>query len=293
MIKQIIDVLEEYKNAKTALDKEKADTMARWKRDFTPSKIQEVLLDYEKAHLLAENTIRETALAKIEKELSKVDQWAAAMLDDLNPDLLAEVKALDGLMLSNYQIQTLQQRFAGNYWASAAFAELVNRNRSEVDRLTVTSPETFLQVADRLKSDCIFILQNYGEGAGTEGTNVAGVKIQLLEKNFEKYFDAFTCEYISEPDFDRPAPLTAAEKRTIDALFADCTGAYTALLRAEELAGEGYAGLIKRSEYAKHLRDYEEPIQLSEAGKRALYGADISNTEPEPSASVEMNLFTD
>lgn len=293
MIKQIQDILANYMTAKGKHDREKAAIIDRWEKDFSASKIAEIRPEYEQNQLKAENELRESALALVEKELSKVDRWVAYMLDHISRESLSEIKTLEGVNLTPYQTQVLLQKYTGDFYATAAFCEMINRNRTETDRLTYTHPETFLQTAAQVKADAAFILANYAETAEKNiGQAAADIKIQLINNSWGKYIDAFCCEFFNEPDFDRPAPLTAAEKRTVDNIFSGCKDAYDKSMAAQNAAEKGYTEIILRSEYAKYLKGYTEDVKLSEDGKRLLYGADIPEQEEEQqtAAGVEMDL---
>lgn len=279
MVKQIYDTLTDYMNEKAKLDQKKADTLARWKRDLSAAKIMEIQPEFEAGHLAEENKLREKSLALIEKELSKVDKWVNYLLNSINLKNLEEIKALEGIRLTAYQEGILRNRYAGGYYATAALCEMLNRDKPEAYRLEYLNPEAFLDNAEVVLSEAIFVLANYAADAGQAA---AQIKIQLIMSRFMDHIDEFTDEnYFSEPDFDKIPPLTDTEKRMLENEFIGCASSYDRVGKADELTKRGLADLIQRSEYAKFLKDYHEELAVSPAGKRLLYGNGTMPTEPE------------
>lgn len=275
MIKQIQNILETYKNQKGALDREKTTTLARWKEDLSEKKIAEHRPELERNYLEKENTLKAATLAAIEKELSKAERWVAFMVQDIHPETLAEINALQGMGVTEYETNLLLEKYTGDYWASAKLIDMLNANRSDLNKISYTRPEELLQAVSEIKRDCAFILNNYMEdGEVTPGQNAAVVSMALIEKNFMGYVDRFTTSYISEPDFDRPAPLTTSEKKAIDVMYSGCESSLEKRERTAELADQGKGELISRSEYARYLsKSWECKAELSPAGKMLLTGS--------------------
>jgi hypothetical protein len=102
----------------------------------------------------------------------------------------------------------------------------------------------------------------------------ANIQIALIEKNFGDYADKLTTSYISEPDFDRPAPLTTVEARMVESLFDGYEAGYEMRERAAELAEQGKGNLVSRSEYAKYLPGgWDLTPELSPMGEMLLNGS--------------------
>jgi hypothetical protein len=275
MIKQIANILQTYKTSKGKLDQDWREKEATMKAEFSAERIARVRPEMLQRHTESENTLKVATLAAIEKELSKVEKHVAFMVQNIHPDTLAEITALQGVGLSEYETNLLLQKYTGDYWATAKLVDMLNATRSDLNKIQFTRPEELLQVAAELKRDCAFILNNYTEGgAATPGQDAANIKIALIEKNFGDYADRLTTDYISEPDFDRPAPLTSIEAKTVESFFADCESGMDKRERAAELADQGKGELISRSEYAHYLpKSWEYVPELSPVGKMLLTGS--------------------
>jgi hypothetical protein len=152
---------------------------------------------------------------------------------------------------------------------------MLNVSRDDLHKIQFTKPEELLQAVAEIKRDAAFIINNYAlNGETTPGQDKANIQIALIEKNFGNYADKLTTSYISEPDFDRPAPLTTVEERTVEKLFAGCESSYSKRERASELVEQGKGDLISRSEYVKYLPGgWNAALELSPMGEMLLNGS--------------------
>jgi hypothetical protein len=277
MVIQIYNLLNQYKKDRASNDRVYAKKDAAEKASLLPELIAKQRPAEMRKREEERKQLMEETLAKVERELQKVDAWVEYLTGEVNVDALSEVRALEGVELTPYQVQQLQLRYSTNYYALAAFCEQQNRSRGPLEKLECPPPEAFLKAAQQIKNEVVYVLKNYSEDTGRiidAGQRNANIAIKLIDSNWGKYFDSFTCSYFSEADLDTPAPLTSSQKRIVDGIFTGCKDSYDRALKAEEAADKGYADLILRSDYAhllKHYQDEEKPV-LSEEGKKMLYG---------------------
>jgi hypothetical protein len=274
MVREIKRVLENYESHKTNLDKSKASNIAQMKAEWSTDRINREMPKVERRYLEQENTLKASSFAAIEHILANVDKHVAYMIQDINYESIEEIEALRGLAISDYEASVLLGRYNGDAWSTRKLVEILNEGKDDLHKYQYTAPEAFFAATNDIKRDCAFVLNNYNPETATTGQRAADIKIQLILSKFDDYIDRFSCSYISEPDFDRPAPLTALESRMVRTFFEGCDGTYDKRERAAELAEQGKGDLISRSEYASYLPGGWNtiPAELSLEGQKLLFG---------------------
>lgn len=285
MIKQIETIIQSYKTDKAKLD--------QWRHD----ELQEAQKMYSKEHFhnktrpkierrFSEETIilKSATLQAVENILLSVDRHIANILTNVNREALAEVEGLKGLELSHYEAQLFFDKYKGDYWAENAFinafGDILSENCPQESPLHFVHAEELAAVANEIRADVAYIISNYQLYPTDDQETAAVVQIALIEQKFDSYIDRLSTDYIIEPMFDMPAPLSDYEKNEIEKIFSGSQWDHEKREKARRAVAEGKGELLSRSEkYSQFLPgDYSPIVELSEAGKR-LVNEEISPSQ--------------
>lgn len=279
MVKQIVNIIQDYKKNKAELDQRRHDGLQDAEKMYSAEHFHnEIKPRIEQNFLKEAVTLKEATLQAVENILVSVDRHLANILTNVSREALAEVEGLKGLNLSPYEAQLFFDKYKGDYWAGnafiKAFGDMLNTNRPQEDQLTFTHAEELAAVANELRADVAYIIDNYQLYPADDMETAATVQIALIEQKFDSYIDRLTTNYIIEPMFDDPVPLSDYEKNEIEKIFSGCQWEHEKRDRARRAVAEGKGELVSRSdEYRDYLPgDYESILELSEAGKRLANG---------------------
>lgn len=280
MVKQIVNIIQNYKEGKAKLDQKRHDDLQEQEKNYNGSHYfhTEIKPAIERNYSHDVATLKAAALQAVENILVNVDRHLSSILTNINREALAEVEGLKGLNLSPYEAQLFFDKYKGNYWAEnafiKAFGDALNANRPQEDQLTFTHAEELAAVANELRADVAYIIDNYQLYPADDMEIAAVVQVALIEQKFDSYIDRLSTDYIIEPMFDAPVPLNDYEKNEVEKIFSGCKLELEKRNRARRAVAEGKGELVSRSdEYRDYLPgDYEPILELSEAGKRLANG---------------------
>lgn len=280
MVKQIVNIIQNYKEKKAELDQQRHETLEENEKKYNGSHY----FHTEFKPVIEQNYSRDVANLKkatiqaVENILVNVDRHLSSILTNVNREALAEIEGLKGLNLSPYEAQLFFDKYKGNYWSENAFinafGNILNTDRPQEDPLTFIHAEELAAVAKELRADVAYIIDNYQVYPKDDMETAAVVQIALIEQKFDSYIDRLSTDYITEYMFDTPVPLNDYEKNEVEKIFSGCTLDIEKRNRARQAVDEGKGELVSRSEeYRDYLPGYYEPIvELSEAGKRLANG---------------------
>ncbi len=280
MVKQIVNIIQNYKGKKAELDQQRHETLAENEKKYNGSHYfhTEFKPVIERNYSRDVASLKEATIQAVENILIGVDRHIAHLLTHIDREALAEIEGLKGLNLSPYEAQLFFDKYRGSYWGANAFinafGNILNANRPQEDQLTFIHAEELAAVANELRADIAFIVANYQFYPADDMETAAVVQIALIETKFDSYIDRLSTDYINEYMFDAPIPLSDHEKNEVEKIFADCKFDCEKRDRARRAAAEGKGELISRSEeYKDYLPgDYSPIVELSEAGKRLANG---------------------
>ncbi len=280
MVKQIVNIIQNYKEKKAELDQQRHETLAENEKKYNGSHYfhTEFKPVIERNYSRDVASLKKATIQAAENILIGVERHIAHLLTHINPEVLAEVEGLKRLNLSPYEAQIFFDKYKGDYWAENAFinayGNILNADRPQEDQLTFIHAEELAAVANELRADIAYIISNYQFYPADDMETAAVVKIALIEGKFDSYIDRLSTDYIIEPMFDTPVPLSDHEKNEIEKIFSDCEFEHEKRERARRAVAEGQGELISRSEvYNDYLpSDYDPIVELSEAGKRLANG---------------------
>lgn len=279
MVKQIANIIQNYKANKAELDQKRHDDLQEqeklWREDHFRNEIKPAI---EQNFLRDTATLKAAALQAVENILINVDRHLSSILTNVNREALAEVEGLKGLNLSPYEAQLFFDKYKGNYWTEnafiKAFGDELNANRPQEDQLTFIHAEELTAAANELRADVAYIIDNYQLYPADDMETAAVVQIALIEQKFDSYIDRLSTDYIIEPMFDGPVPLNDGENAEVERIFKDCKWDHERRDRARHAVAEGKGELVSRSDkYKDYLPcDYSPIMELSEAGRRLANG---------------------
>lgn len=279
MVKQIANIIQNYKSKKAELDQKRHEELQEAEKMFSAEHFHDKIRPGIDQNFSRESAaLKAATLQAVENILINVDRHLARVLTDVNREALAEVEGLKGLNLSSYEAQLFFDKYKGNYWAEnafiKAFGDELNANRPKEDQLTFIHAEELAAAANELRADVAYIIDNYQFYPVDDMETAAVVQIALIEQNFDSYIDRLSTDYIIEPMFDAPVPLNESENAEVERIFKGCQWDHEKRDRARHAVEEGKGELISRSdEYKDYLPGYYSPImELSEAGKRLANG---------------------
>lgn len=280
MVKQIVNIIQNYKEGKAKLDQKRHDDLQEQEKNYNGSHYfhTEIKPAIERNYSHDVANLKKATIQAIENILVNVDRHLSSILTNVNREALAEVEGLKGLNLSPYEAQLFFDKYKGNYWAEnafiKAFGDALNANRPQEDQLTFTHAEELAAAANELRADVAYIIDNYQLYPVDDMETAAVVQVALIEQKFDSYIDRLSTDYIIEPMFDNPVPLNDSENAEVERIFKGCQWDHERRDRARHAVAEGKGELVSRSdEYKDYLPgDYEPILELSEAGKRLANG---------------------
>lgn len=280
MVRQIANIIQNYKESKAELDQKRHETLAENEKMYNGSHYfhTEIKPAIERNYSRDVANMKKAAIQAVENILLGVDRHLANILTNMNREALVEIEGLKGLNLSPYEAQLFFDKYKGDYWAENAFinafGNILNADRPQEDQLTFIHAEELAAVARELRADVAYIIDNYKFYPEDDMETAAVVQIALIETKFDSYIDRLSADYIIEPMFDAPVPLSDHEKNEVEKMFSGCTLDIEKRNRARQAVDEGKGELVSRSEeYRDYLPGYYEPIvELSEAGNRLANG---------------------
>lgn len=285
MVRQIREALSEYKGKKEAIDRRHAELCQINKRNCSVERLEEIMPGIERRYLEEVNELKAQARARVAYELQKVERWVNFMVQDINPESLNELKAIEGMNFTDTERNAIIARYAGDHFAMRKLSEMFNKDLPEMDKIQYAPPEEFLNAAKELWGEANCIIDTYGANGEGFSASVGDVRVQLAERTLADFENKFTNSYFSEYMLDRNAPLTPAEEKEVATIFAGIAPnmSYQMEYRAKKATEQGKGGLIARSKYTKFLKDYDaEGVEIS-----ALYEKFISSSTFESGAVIQ------
>ncbi len=279
MIKQIVNIIQKYKTGKAELDQRRYDRLKEEQKMYSPEHFHNKARPKIEREFAEETAkLREATLQAAENILLSVDRHVANILTHVNKEALAEIEGLKSLNLSPYEAQLFFDKYKGDYWSENAFinafGDILSANCPKEAPLTFIHAEEFAAVANEIRADVAYIISNYQLYPTDDKETAAVVQIALIEQKFDSYVDRLSTDYISEPMFDMPVPLSDYERNEVEKIFSGCQWEHEKREKARRAVAEGKGELVSRSEkYSEYLPgDYSPIVELSEAGKRLANG---------------------
>ncbi len=278
MIRKMWNILQSYKANKGRLDKRyqnaKADALSMYSEDHYKTEIEP---EQEKAYKAQTRVLKGAALDMIERIATNAETYVNAAINNVNYYHILEAESLKDVPLTDREINALLNRYSDDTYASRVFIGILNDRNDPMHQRAISYPEDTLAIVNDVLRDSALLINAYsGEpDMTTPQGRINYISVANIEARFLDYGDRLNQTCFPDLMLDIPLPLTPAEEKQVDSLFKGCTTYESRSNRAAELAKQGYAPLIARSEYASNLpRFYKEDVNLD-----ALQGLAIKATE--------------
>ncbi len=282
MVRQMWNVLQDYKKCKAGLDKRYQESEKKALNDRSERYLNEVWKPtYKTAYLNQCKILKAATLDQIQRIAENAETLVDYATSNTNYYNILLAKSLKDIELTEREQESLIKRFSDDVFAERVFISELNEKADPLHQRALPYPENTLDVVNRMLADAGRLIDSYSEtfDMTTPEGRMAFITVQNIENRFGDYTEILDSGYFSDSDLDSLPPLTAAEEREIDNLFSGCKDSRSKRQRASELAEQGFTSLIKRSAYADNLPEfYKNPPTLDSITQCAICITETATT---------------
>jgi hypothetical protein len=214
MIKKLETVLKDYAQKVKTTDQTYQTKTQYAKQNYRGELLQEQLRNI-KAEL--DNTVsshRETAYKAVNETITRLYTKVDSMATDSNPEALYELNALNGLKISQGELQAFVSKYKTDYLAMRKLADLADTSGLHLNYVSIDDMKS---AVDYLNTTSKKFIRDYDGSKETYGYDV--VTIIVMEHPFEDYEQVFNGSGSIDITIKPKLELTPEQKATVESLF--------------------------------------------------------------------------